>query len=336
MSGQSAAATPVSSYRGNVILWDQAGVPRLTKVDLPAFVGNAWSNSLVTIANPEKGGSPDASNCYCFGANDARTTYVHAYYWSNRIIEAYNRLLSESGSSIQMKGISLHLFPTVEGRPTTGSSTFEDQDSEIKFSRPGFDATILAHEFGHLLHALIAKVDSGSIMNPDGLSADANKLIVTEGIANLFSALIMNEPRIGRYEYMDAPTPIDVFMHYPDQMISSRDTILARLAAPKFSAEFPEMIAEMNETLSNQSEADGLLKPDPYFSSATFNQPLWKASRHFGVRRVFRQILDALKDNRRVDLPPGFAKRLVSVNSAMNADVVAFLKAAFQARGLIR
>lgn len=315
---------------GRVALWDGAQLV-LQTVELPLFqtAGSGYPKTdLIEFVAPDllDGGVPtpiptlqlDEEGCYCYERDSHEFAYVHATYYAHRAIADYNQALVQLGlAPLPPVELGLGFYP---GLPDTGYAEF-DRTAYIDYHDPAIEPSIIAHEIAHLVDMAI-RSDTGY------LGTDHTG----ETTATLLDALHnQRTPSEVFYRY-DAPAPdMNVWLEFPDGLVSEREVLERSLAAPEYLAAFPGYDAILQEELDTL-EGDG--GPSPYYSGAVIGQPIWEYAQHEGYPEATRLYLQALRERSGTVGYPELANLIVHSTCELGPAPGEFFRQAYQERGL--
>lgn len=110
----------------------------------------------------------------------------------------------------------------------------------------------------------------------------------------------MGDTPINKATLPEWPYDVNTFIRFPDSEICTIEVMKSLLAIPRIKTEYPEyFITVQNEIEKSKTDSNlknFLAQPDPYFSSAVINQPLWQASQLFERDLVITIYLRAISN----------------------------------------
>jgi hypothetical protein len=262
----------------------------------------------------------DERGCFCYQPGSHAFAYVHTFHHATRFVAAYNTQRAAVGlAPVENLSIRLAYYP---GQPQSGfrsrDRVFLDYDKDL----PGIDPFLIAHELGHA-------IDPGGrpvvLEGVEGLEFFG----VLEGTANVLAALVSGQTAQVWHLFDAPPASVDTFVRFPDHLITERQVVERALAAPRFLAAYPTMREWLEGILPESTDG-----PDPYFSSAVTNQPLWQARARYGADAIMQLYLRALRDWTGPSTYLNLAQRLVGAACATDPALSARLLDASRERGL--
>lgn len=269
--------------------------------------------------------------CYCFPITAPEFIYTHVYFYTSKYLGETNRLLEAFGYPL-LKGLKIQILRT-PGEQSTGSAA----PGLITLRTPNnaIDPTVLAHEIGHELHRHL----SGEYLPafPDMIrdrnwSGVYSWLGVMEGTANFISAILNEDPRVGRHDWYDVSIDLNTFVRFPDLVPTVADNFRAIVSSFYFAQKYPITLALARDQLANPRIPEIMSMPDPYRASAAINQPLWQAVASFGKQPVAKIYFAALHRWIPTHAYSDFAQRILE--STQDPELRTFLAHSFAERGL--
>jgi len=265
-----------------------------------------------------------------FFENDRRFAYIHGYYHASIQLKKIDFLLKELHHS-SLPPLHVRLGKTESGNATSGVG-WKDEVS-IKFAKPMFDISLLAHEVGHSIHGQFLQKDF-SVIIPDikDVPDVYRKLSVLEGVANLLSVLYLKQPFIGNMDWYESFYSVDTFIKFNN--LPSLEFIWSnRLRGVEFRKHYPVTASQMEGVLINPPYPGMLIEPEPYAASAVFTQPVWIAANIFGFDKILSILLETLIAMREIHNYNNFTVQLLK-SSMKYPRIYIFFKNEFEIRNL--
>ena len=310
----------------------QNDLPLALKGSTLEFSDTPLKNHYFEIKNAPSSYLPDNDGCYCFPIDSQEFSYSHLYYYLSFYYQELNHLLKKFGYQ-KLAGTKIRLNWLPNNQPSGSAG-----NGSILFNLPHttIDPTVISHEIGHELHTHLSGDFISTISNLykkkkwDQLTA---WLLVMEGTANFISSVLNLDPRIGRYDYFEAAIDIDSYIKFPDKIVTQQDKWRIMVNSYSFAAKYPESVKLAQEQLLKPPFPELLDLPDPYYSSAAINQPLWHAMKLYGRDKIIQIYFKALDDWQKIEKYSDFAKRIILVTE--NKNITLFLSREFRKRGLL-
>ncbi len=310
--------------------------PILVKAVLPQFTDGILKNEMVWFPELPANLKPNAEGDFEFEVNDERFYYVQVYYFASQILADYNRLSQELELPL-VKNIPIYLKKGQSGKCAMDANADIDRVNfywSAEKPSSALDYSTIAHELGHVIHY----VARGFQRSPNAIDM-ATKFLVDEGTANILGALHLGSPFISGLNLSINTTPnVDLFVRFPDKIISVLDTLNGLVKDSLVGDSCPEIIQAMKDQLQLAEKVPAIKKgfesPDGYWSSAAINQPLWHAAHRFGNALVQKVYLRTISEFSSYQYP-GLAEAVVNTATKYDRRLAQYLMEEYKLRGLL-
>jgi hypothetical protein len=319
------------TFTGQVAVWsgDKYAVRELS---LEAEAGDSLSNSKLWINNLPTTVIADKNGCFCFDEKDERFVYVNAFYYGNKQLAFYNRLLKKLGANdLPRLAVDLQKLAGIAPSGSSGNGKVS-----VTYANFLLDHSILAHEIGHEIHYHLMGTTPQEWRSKYGSRDPAIKLQqsgILEGTANILAALWLKNSRIGFASYFDMASDVDRYVTYPVDDYTVGGVIRRKLSSEPFQINYPRTALDLRNALNDPALKEILIQPDPYWASALINQPIWHAAEEFGRKRIIALILVSLRSFVDFKTYQDFAGKIVNA-ADKEPEIQRFFDREFLERGI--